>query len=120
VPVNEFVAWEVIEPLIQNSIDHAGRSKVLIKISSAYDDSSNITSITISDNGRGIDPGLLEEENGIKRIFRENTSTKKVENKNSGYGCYLAYEIATKRCGWQLDAKNNDDGGCSFIINISV
>lgn len=119
VPINEFVAWEIIEPLIQNSIDHAGKSKVLIKITSDYDEAGRVSTITISDNGKGIDARLLDEENGVKRIFLENTSTKKVENKNSGYGCYLAYEIATKRCGWRLNVKNNDDGGCSFIITIS-
>ncbi len=37
---------------------------------------------------------------------------------NRGYGCYIAYQIATKRCGWKLDALNIDGGGCKFIIEI--
>jgi len=118
VPVNEFVSWEVIEPLIQNCIDHANREKILIKISSVYDDTYKRSVVRISDNGQGIIPELLKEVNGIKKIFFESTSTKIVENQNSGYGCYLAYQIATKRCGWQLDAENNEDEGCSFILTI--
>jgi hypothetical protein len=118
IPINEFVAWEVIEPLIQNSIDHAKSDKVIIEINTNYDKSNNQIVLKISDNGRGIDAELLEEVNGIKRIFFESTSTKIVENKNSGYGCYLAYQIATKRCGWQLDVNNNEDKGCSFTIII--
>jgi light-regulated signal transduction histidine kinase (bacteriophytochrome) len=120
VPVNEFVAWEVLEPLIQNSIDHAKKEKVTVKIISVHDESKKLSTIIISDNGKGIDPDLLSEENGVKRIFLENTSTKVVENKNSGYGCYLANEIAVKRCGWKLDVKNNEDEGCSFILTIAV
>jgi sensor histidine kinase regulating citrate/malate metabolism len=71
----------------------------------------------IEDNGKGIPTELLEKnELGIKRIFLENISTKE-EEKNSGYGCYIAYEIA-KRCGWELDADNNKHGGCRFTLLI--
>ena len=31
VSVNEFVIWEIIEPLIQNSIDHGGNGHLIIK-----------------------------------------------------------------------------------------
>ena len=36
---------------------------------------------------------------------------------NSGYGCYIAYEIS-KRCGWDIDAENLNKGGCRFTITI--
>jgi hypothetical protein len=41
-----------------------------------------------------------------------------LENQNSGYGCYIAYEMAVKKCGWKLDAQNNAESGASFIITI--
>jgi sensor histidine kinase regulating citrate/malate metabolism len=73
----------------------------------------------VSDNGVGLPPGLLEaDERGVKRVFLENISTKPKGNQHSGYGCYVAREIATQRCGWSLDAVNNDTRGCRFTFTI--
>jgi len=118
VSVNEFVVWEIIEPLIQNSIEHAERDVVAITITTKYFPEENRSILTIEDNGQGIRPDLLDKnELGIKRIFLENISTK-AEDKNSGYGCYLAYEIS-KRCGWKIDAENRSEGGAKFIWRIN-
>ncbi len=119
VAINEFVIWEIIEPLIQNSLDHAGTDNVTITIRTRYHPDEKESRITISDNGRGIQAELLEtNEAGVKKIFLENVSTKKGWH-NSGFGCYLAYEIATQRCGWKLDAENLRPRGCRFTITIS-
>ena len=60
---------------------------------------------------------LSLDENGRKKIFLENVSTK--ENKqSSGYGCYLAFEISKLRCGWDLDVENLEEGGCCFTLKI--
>ncbi len=116
--VNEFVVWEIIEPLIQNSIDHSGKDKVIITISTQFDSSKNECYLSISDNGTGIKAELLEvDEHGIKRLFLENVSTK-VNSGNSGYGCYLAYEISTQRCGWKMDVINLPQGGCCYNLII--
>ncbi len=118
VHVNEFVVWEIIEPLFQNSLDHNVAGEVTITVKTHYCPQSNESHIIIADNGSGIEPELLQEdEAGIKRIFLENISTKLGEH-NSGYGCYLAYEIAKQRCGWQLDAENLPAGGCKFTLTI--
>jgi hypothetical protein len=119
VHVNEFVAWEIFEPLIQNSIDHGNKKSIRIKIATKYDKEKNISYITVSDNGVGISEELLQtNEKGIKKIFLENESTKKMDGANSGYGCYIAYQMAVDRCGWELDAENLDGSGCKFIITI--
>ena len=119
VSINEFVVWELFEPIIQNSIDHAGISKVTINISSKYYRGENYSEIIISDNGAGIKNELLEKnEHGIKKIFLENISTKEDNTENRGYGCFIAYQIAKKRCGWNIDAENNPDNGCRFTITI--
>ncbi|MHB1687265.1 MAG: ATP-binding protein [Ignavibacteriaceae bacterium] len=117
--VNEFVIWEIIEPLIQNSIDHAGIPDILINVKTGYDPDTKISTVKISDNGKGVDADLLKlNEEGIKRIFEENVSTKQTGIQNTGYGCYIAYEI-TKRCGWQIDVRNLPECGCEFIITIN-
>lgn len=116
--VNEFVIWEIIEPLIQNSIDHGGESDLVIEVKTEFDPKLLFTKLIISDNGRGIAEELLEKnEKGIRKVFLENVSTKNVSS-GSGYGCYIAYEISKQRCGWDIDVENKPDGGCRFTILI--
>ena len=92
--INEFVVWEVIEPLIQNSIDHCGDVNLLIKIVTEFNVETRTTVLQISDNGKGIEPDLLiRDEHGVKKLFLENVTTKINEQQNSGYGCYIAYQI---------------------------
>jgi len=118
VHINEYVVWEIIEPLIQNCIDHNKGQNILITIRSQYHASEKYSEISIIDNGKGISPGLLKKNHdGIKEVFLEHTST--CENaKNSGYGCYIAYELSTKRCGWQIDANNLETGGAKITLII--
>jgi hypothetical protein len=118
--INEFVIWEIIEPIMQNSIDHAGVSNLIINVKTLYSGEGKSIHIIISDNGKGISPNLLKvDDRGIKLIFGESISTKESPIHNVGYGCYIAYEMA-KKCGWDIDAKNIDSGGCEFIISIKV
>ena len=119
VKIDEFIVWELLEPLIQNSIDHAGVEKIEILIKTEFNPETNISTISISDNGSGIPSALMkEDENGLKLIFAENISTKHLETRNSGYGCFIAYQMAVKKCGWELDVSNNTGGGCTFTIRI--
>lgn len=116
--VNEFVIWEIIEPLVQNSIDHADVNNLLINIKTNYSEEKKLIKISLSDNGKGIPPKLLlPDDRGVKQIFRENVSTKNSLIQNIGYGCYIAYEMS-KKCGWLLDVHNNDECGCEFVITI--
>ncbi len=120
VPINEFVVWEILEPLLQNCIEHGGRQDLKITVRTMAARDGNPARIEISDNGCGIFPELLQSnEAGVKKIFLENVSTKAVQQ-NSGYGCYLAHEIATRRCGWMLDADNLPEGGCRFVLTIGA
>lgn len=119
VNVNEFVVWEILEPLMQNSIDHSRKESVTVKVDTVYDAVNHVSQIRISDDGVGIQPELLEVgADGIKRIFLENESTKKIEGANSGYGCYIAYQMAVEKCAWTLDVENLSAGGCRFTIGI--
>lgn len=117
-PINEFVVWEILEPLIQNSIDHSINSSLVIGLRTIFNQQTQESQILIEDNGGGIRADLLElSDKGVKLLFLENISTKENLN-NAGYGCYLSYEIA-KRCGWSLEAENINDQGSRFTLTIS-
>jgi len=117
--VNEFNVWEILEPLIQNSIDHGGMSFVMIHIQTKYDRKEHISYVYITDNGTGIIPELLESgPKGVKKVFLENETTKKHSGSHSGYGCYIAHQLAVGKCGWQLDVENLPKGGCRFTLAI--
>jgi signal transduction histidine kinase len=118
VAINEYVIWEVLEPIIQNSMDHGGVTSKVITIKTEFNPVLQQSSIMISDNGGGIRSDLLEKnERGIKKIFQEQITLDKSSGKgHSGYGCYIAYELATQRFGWKIDAENLLDGGCRFTF----
>jgi hypothetical protein len=120
VAINEYVIWEVFEPIIQNSIDHSGVMNKIIHIVTHYDPDQKQSIVTITDNGKGIHKDLLERnDQGIKKIFLEQMSSGNIHGReHSGYGCYIAYELATQRFGWNMDVENISSGGCRFIIKI--
>jgi light-regulated signal transduction histidine kinase (bacteriophytochrome) len=118
VHVNEFVIWELFEPLIQNAIEHGGSSNLTIDIKTFYDKENNTSAVYIIDNGKGIDKRLLlKNADGVENIFLENMSTKSNSVKEGGYGCYIAYLIA-RRCGWNLSVTNNIKSGATFTVSI--
>ena len=119
VHVNEFVIWEVFEPIIQNSVVHAGVDRLVVSIRTEHDPSARMSRVVIADNGKGIARELLEaSEGGVKRIFLEHVTTRPDGSDHSGYGAYLAHEIATQRLGWGLDAGTGPAGGAVFTFTI--
>lgn len=118
VQVNEYVIWELFEPLIQNAIEHGNSGNLNILIKTIYDPVDKISKVYVTDDGKGIDDELLKRnEDGIENIFLENTSTKNNSAAKRGYGCYIAHQIAS-RCGWNLSVANNLGKGSTFIITI--
>ncbi len=121
VPINEFVIWEILEPIIQNSIDHGGDSFINIEIITRLNAFDDFIDLIIRDDGKGISKDLLvPDEDGVKILFKENVSTKTIQGQNSGYGCYIAYTISTERCGWSLNADNLEPKGCQFTFKIPL
>lgn len=119
VPVNEFIIWEILEPLIQNSIDHGRNVPLVIRIATLYDAAAKQSTVRIADNGVGIDERLLSVDgNGVRNIFAEKDENDETISSHSGYGCYIAYQLAVGKCGWGLDAENLPGGGCAFTIRI--
>ncbi len=119
VRVNEFIVWEILEPLIQNSIDHGGKSLLTVSITTRHAKEEGTSYITISDDGEGIKQELLQPgPKAVKRLFLAEETTKRGTGSHSGYGCYIAYQMAVGKCGWDLDAENLPEGGCRFTIAI--
>ncbi len=119
--VNEYIIWEIIEPVIQNSIAHNSDKKIVIAVTTRYVREEHKILLSISDNGKGIVPELLEpDDNGIQKLFLENVSTRKSMERQFGYGCYIAYSLAVKYCGWRMHARNPDAGGCEITIEIPI
>ena len=94
VPINEFVVWEIIEPLIQNSIDHGGQNHIKIKCKTRYDSKNNRSYIIIEDNGVGIAEkklnGLLVES---ERIGLKNVSQRLTSLYGEKYGLSLSSKL---------------------------
>jgi len=117
IAINEYVIWEIIEPLIQNCIEHSRVTQVRITITTRFDKETGEGFLSIRDDGQGFSEELLaRDEHGLKKIFLEHISSKS-DKQNSGYGCYLAAEIA-QRCGWELDAFNDPRGGAVYHLQI--
>jgi hypothetical protein len=120
VPVNEFFIWEILEPLIQNSIDHGSQNAITITLRTKYDPGTGTSTIHILDNGVGIPEELLRRNGrGVKRIFEEKKSGGAGVGAHSGFGCHIAHQLAVGKCGWDLDAENLPGGGCCFAITIN-
>jgi len=119
VRVNEYIVWEILEPLIQNSVDHGGKNSLTVSIETRYAKEEAASYISIADNGKGIERDLLQPgPRGMKRIFLEHETTKEKGGTHGGYGCYIAYQLAVEKCDWQLDVENLPQGGCRFTIAI--
>lgn len=119
VQINEYVIWEIVEPLMKNSIDHNADRDVTISIRTSYDRELKLSRLVIDDDGNGFTEEVLRiSSGGQKKLFTEFSTTTNPEQ-NSGYGCYIAYENC-KRCGWDIDAINNEQGGARILITILV
>jgi hypothetical protein len=119
VAINEYVLWEIVEPILQNSLDHSGVPAVQVRVRTRTDASAGRSTIVVEDNGRGIRTELLApDDRGIQRLFHEHVSgPSRGAKEHSGYGCFIAHEIATQRLGWTLIAENLGDGGARFTFS---
>lgn len=122
VAVNEYVLWEIVEPILQNALDHAGVAGVVVQVLTTFDASTRRATIVVEDNGRGIRNDLLQPDSrGVQRLFLEHVSAASPGAKeHSGYGCFIAHEIATQRLGWTLTAENIPGSGARFTFTFTV
>jgi chemotaxis protein histidine kinase CheA len=102
---------EPVVHLVRNAVDHGieTRGRVIIEIT-RHDD--RIT-ITVSDDGRGIDPSLIDQ------IFQPGFSTAAEVSNISGRGVGLdAVKTTMEELGGSITVKSEPGQGSSFTIQI--
>ena len=97
--------------LVRNAVDHGieTRGKVIVEIARRDDQ----LTITVTDNGRGIDPSLLEQ------IFQPGFSTAAQVSNISGRGVGLdAVKTTIEGLGGSITVTSTPGNGSSFTIQI--
>jgi signal transduction histidine kinase len=100
---------QVVDNLIRNAVLHGfeGRKQGRIVLNATLD--KNLITLTISDNGKGMDPSVLA------RIF-EPFYTTQLGKGGSGIGLALCHRIATTILGGDLRATSTKGAGSQFIL----
>lgn len=104
---------QVLLNLINNAIDALKEHKTkapVIRISS-YEEENNAL-ITVEDNGKGIDPAILDS------LFLPYISTK-LQRHGTGLGLYMSKTIIEEHCHGSITA-NNTGHGAKFTISIPI
>jgi chemotaxis protein histidine kinase CheA len=106
----------LVEPLIhlvRNAVDHGIESGGKVVIDAAILD--NQTKITVTDNGRGIDPSLIDQ------IFSPGFSTAGKISEISGRGVGLdAVKTAIEAAGGTVTASSQIDHGSTFVLLVPL
>ena len=111
VPIDAGQMHQVFINLLINAADALNSNDTkegLIKITASAEDDHLI--ITISDNG----PGISDEI--FKRLFEPHLTSKE---KGHGLGLSTCRQIVNNH-GGKIRARNNDDGGASFVITLPL
>ena len=104
---------QVVLNIIKNGMDVITENKIkdgYIKISGLEKD--NIQTITIEDNGGGINKDILNN------IFKSGFTTKDKSN-GSGLGLYMSKIIIEEHCNGKLEVKNGSKGAI-FSISLPI
>ncbi len=90
--------YRIIQELVHNVVKHARASRALVQL--ALQD--NIISITVEDNGKGMDPRLVEEGNGVglesvkTRVKSMNGTYSVNTGPGKGTSFYIEFELDAK------------------------
>lgn len=103
---------QVISNLVMNGLVHAFSEKGGIINISVCGDYQHLT-ITVSDNGKGIDPRHLE------KIFDPFYTTRRSKG-GTGLGLYIVYNIVTQQLLGTIECKSEIDNGTDFIIELDL
>jgi two-component system chemotaxis sensor kinase CheA len=99
--------------LVRNAVDHGIESSGKIVIEAATRDGE--TRITVTDDGRGIDPALIDQ------IFQPGFSTATEISEISGRGVGLdAVKTAIEEAGGSINVRSEVGRGSTFEIKIGV
>jgi signal transduction histidine kinase len=97
---------QVLLNLLMNAIQ--ARSDATIVISSSYDDDDHTVTISVSDNGPGIEEAILE------RLFKERITTKP---EGHGYGLRVCEQVMARH-GGSISVWSNLNEGTTFELKL--
>lgn len=100
---------QVLSNLIDNAIKFTSAGKVTVT-ATLNEGEHELISITVKDSGTGIDPAVMD------KLFTKFT-TKSTNKSGTGLGLYISKAIVEAH-GGTITAKNDKDGGASFIVSI--
>ena len=110
--VNQLIAGPLLH-LVRNAVDHGidTRGKVMIEITQRDDQ----LAITVTDDGRGIDPALLDQ------IFQPGFSTAREISEISGRGVGLdAVKTAIEDLGGAVTVRSGPGQGTTFELTLPI
>jgi chemotaxis protein histidine kinase CheA len=110
--LNEQIADPLLH-LVRNAVDHGieTRGKVIIEIAQRDDH----ISITVADDGRGIDPSLIE------KIFQSGFSTAREVSELSGRGVGLdVVKTTVEELGGTVNVRSAPGQGTSFELTLPI
>ena len=106
---------QIVTNLVKNASLHSGGTEIQIDIHSDHSDHSDQqvnVQLTISDNGRGLDPSM--QASLYEAFARGNTDAD-----GTGLGLFICKQLA-EQMGGELRYQPRNGGGSSFILQFSA
>lgn len=103
---------QIVTNLVKNASVHSGASEIQVVIHSDQNDQQADIRISISDNGRGLDPTMQD------RLF-EAFARGKTDADGTGLGLYICQQLA-QQMGGDLKYQPRDGGGSCFSLEFSA
>ena len=105
----------VVVPLALNCLDHAfdgvSSEKKNVYIGGKVSDDFKLYTITVEDNGKGINPDILP------RLFERGASTKKDAGSPHGIGL-AGVKSFVESCGGTISVETSPEKGSKFIVSV--
>ncbi|TYL49245.1 HAMP domain-containing histidine kinase [Marinomonas sp. IMCC 4694] len=104
---------QVIQNLVDNALDHAFQAsdQGVITVTAKQDDDALI--LTISDNGRGLSPGIK------MHLFEPFTTTGRI-NQHTGLGLHLVSQWVNILMNGRIDVESKEGVGTAFTVTIPL
>ncbi len=99
-------AFNILKNALEATQDNASGREIVISISRREKEAE----LTISDNGPGMDPGVL------KNLFRKSLTTKK---DGTGVGLVITRDLLTRNDGY-IEFRNRPAGGLEVLIRLPL
>jgi PAS domain S-box-containing protein len=108
---DESIIRSIVQNLVENSVKYQTRLRSPVVKIELKEDSKNMF-IVVDDNGRGIDPSIIDK---IFNIFYRGD----ISSKGSGLGLYIVKNAAEK-LGGSIKVQTKPEGGSTFTLVLPI